>query len=39
MDEFIQPKIEGLITGLQPGGPVLEAIGEVRASLAAHSLT
>jgi phenylalanine ammonia-lyase len=38
MDEFIQPKIEGLIVGLQPGGPILEAIGDVRASLRAHTL-
>jgi phenylalanine ammonia-lyase len=38
MDEFIQPKIEGLIAALQPGGPILEAIGALRESLAAHSL-
>ena len=38
MDEFIQPKIEGLIVGLQPDGPILEAIGDVRESLRAHTL-
>jgi phenylalanine ammonia-lyase len=38
MDEFIQPKIEGLMVGLEPGGPILEAISEVRESLRAHTL-
>jgi phenylalanine ammonia-lyase len=39
MDEFIQPKIEGLIAGLQPGGPILNAVGKVCESLRAHSLS
>ena len=36
-EEFIQPKIEGLINALQPEGAILRAVGEVRASLIRHA--
>ena len=36
-EEFIQPKIEGLINALQPGGAILRALGEVRESLLRHA--
>ena len=32
-DGFIQPKVEGLIEGIAPDGPVLQALAELRASL------
>jgi phenylalanine ammonia-lyase len=38
-EEFIQPKIEGLINALQPEGAILRAVGEVRESLLRHSPT
>jgi phenylalanine ammonia-lyase len=38
-EEFIQPKIEGLIEGLQPEGVILRAVGEIRASLIQHTPT
>jgi phenylalanine ammonia-lyase len=37
MDEFIQPKIEGLRAGMDRNGPVLRSIDEVRNNLRNHS--
>jgi phenylalanine ammonia-lyase len=36
-EEFIQPKIEGLINALQPEGAILRAVGAVRESLVQHA--
>jgi phenylalanine ammonia-lyase len=36
-EEFIQPKIEGLINALQPEGAILRAVGAVRESLIQHA--
>jgi phenylalanine ammonia-lyase len=36
VEEFIRPKVEGLLNALQPNGAVLEAVSAVRASLRAH---
>jgi phenylalanine ammonia-lyase len=36
-EEFIQPKIEGLINALQPEGAILRAVGAVRESLLQHA--
>jgi phenylalanine ammonia-lyase len=33
IDEYLQPKVEGLLAGLAPGGGVMDAVGEVRQSL------
>jgi phenylalanine ammonia-lyase len=38
-EEFIQPKIEGLINALQPEGAILQAVGAVRESLLQHAPT
>ena len=37
MEEFIQPKIEGLLQALQPDGVIPRTLGKVRESLQAHA--
>jgi phenylalanine ammonia-lyase len=36
LDEFTQPKIEGLLEAMQPDGAILDAIRDLRESLRAH---
>jgi len=36
LDEFIQPKIEGVLTALQPGGPIIQSMAKVSAHLRSH---
>jgi len=36
LEEFIQPKIEGLLSALQPGREILQSLGELSESLWAH---
>ncbi|GGA74598.1 histidine ammonia-lyase [Pseudoclavibacter endophyticus] len=37
MDQFVQPMVEGLITGLDRGGPILQAVSGVAAGLRGHA--
>ena len=37
MEEFIQPKVEGLLQALQPDGVIPRTLGKVRESLQAHA--